>query len=93
MKLFLIGIAALAVVTGSASAKQWKSGEVAFQSGEGQPFVITDQGIATICTISSWPADSPIATLDCDDGKKHTMELIPPNAVKIDGMLLDPALD
>lgn len=93
MKLFLFGIAVFAAVSGPAHAKQWKSGDRSFQSGENQPYVITDGSTSTKCKIQTWPVNSQTATLDCDDGKKHTMELIPPNAIRIDGMLLEPMLD
>lgn len=91
MKLFLSALI-VAAAAGVAQAKEWRTGDVLFQSGAGA-YVITNEAASTSCRIHSWPVDNPVATLSCDDGKLHTMELVPPNSVKVDGMLLSPVVD
>lgn len=89
MRKLLICAAAL-LLAGSVAAKDWKDGATSFHTGDGQPYTLVDEGLTVKCKIHSWPVNSPVAVLDCDDGKKREMETIAPDSIAIDGHLLAP---
>lgn len=86
--------AVLLLVPVAASAEVWvaQTCDMMLESRTGaeRPFVFTAAARNAECRVYSWPMNTDVATMECSDGTRPTMALMPSGQVVFDGIHLYP---
>ena len=90
----ILGIFALILIlfsgcmVNSADAKMWmRECGILFET-KNDKFFLYAEFEKTECTVADWPIDRPYADLVCDDGSKHTLEIVDETIILFDGVEL-----